>query len=300
MTAEGSTWQWPNGARAAVSLGYDDGNPDNLDQAMPDLEAAGFRGTFYLHLERGDVRARTADWRAAHARGHEIGNHTWYHNARTDLYGVRHGWVTKPLEEYTQADMTAEINRAGDWLDEHIGRDPDRSFTYPCGHLTLGVPPSRAAYAAAVARLDFKPHGRGADLAEKLRSRRDDFVRRLIWNQAHGDFRAGPRGDDGLASLTLVTAREPVDFERRSDAPLFHWRVALLPAQIFNPQKLDVILPIERLLFEQAPLSLRKFENVRIEARDANLPVFVADLSEHLCEGEGRVIHAAEIGRAHV
>lgn len=152
MTAEPTPWTWPNAARAAVSLGYDDGNPDNLDQAIPDLEAAGYRGTFYLHLERGDVRARTADWRAAHERGHEIANHTWYHNARTDLYGgVRHGWVTKPLEEYTQADMAAEIGRAADWLDTHIGPDPDRSFTYPCGHLTLGVPPSRAAYAAAVA-----------------------------------------------------------------------------------------------------------------------------------------------------
>jgi peptidoglycan/xylan/chitin deacetylase (PgdA/CDA1 family) len=151
MTTSPTTWSWPEGKHAAVSLGYDDGNPDNLDQAMPDLEAAGFRGTFYLHLARGDVQARVADWRAAYARGHEIGNHTWFHNARTDLYGVRHSWVTKPLEEYTQADMAAEIARAADWLDEQIGPDPHRSFTYPCGHLTLGVPPDRQAYADAVA-----------------------------------------------------------------------------------------------------------------------------------------------------
>ena len=152
MTAERTAWAWPNGARAAVSVGYDDGNPNNLDQAMPDLEAAGFRGSFYLHLARADVQARAADWRAAHQRGHEIGNHSWHHNCRVDLYGgIRYPWVTRPLEEYTQADMTAEVNRAADWLDEQIGVAPDRSFTYPCGHVTIGVPPDSRAYAAAVA-----------------------------------------------------------------------------------------------------------------------------------------------------
>lgn len=145
-------WPWPDGAKAAISLGYDDGEPDNLDQAIPDLEEAGFRGSFYLHLARGDVQARAKDWQAAHQRGHEIGNHTWHHNGRVDLYGgVRHPFITKPLEEYTQAEMTAEIGRAADWLDEHIGSDPDRSFTYPCCHVTLGQPPDRRAYAAAVA-----------------------------------------------------------------------------------------------------------------------------------------------------
>ena len=145
-------WQWPGSARAAVSLGYDDGNPDNLDQAMPDLEAAGLHGSFYLHLARHDVQSRADDWRAAHQRGHEIGNHTWHHNGRVDLYGgIRHPWITKPLEEYTEAEMTDEINRAADWLDDHIGGDPDRSFTYPCCHVALGQPPDRNAYAAAVA-----------------------------------------------------------------------------------------------------------------------------------------------------
>lgn len=145
------TWRWPDGARAAVSLCYDDGNPNNLDQAMPDLEAAGFRGSFYLTLCRGDVQERVDDWRAAHLRGHEIANHTWWHNCRVDLYGVHYSWITRPLEEYTRADMHAEIGRAADWLDENIGIDPDRSFAYPCGHVAIGAPPDRAGYASAVA-----------------------------------------------------------------------------------------------------------------------------------------------------
>ena len=157
---------WPGQATAAVSLCYDDGNENNLDQAMPDLEAAGFRGSFYLHIGRSDVQARAADWRAAHQRGHEIGNHTWYHNCRVDLYGgVRHAWISKPLEEYTKADMVAEIARSAAWLDAHIGPDPDRSFTYPCAHITLGQPPDQQAYMDAVrtrhrfARTYFEPGG---------------------------------------------------------------------------------------------------------------------------------------------
>ena len=42
---------WPNGARAAVSLTYDDGLNSQLDCALPQLEAAGFRATFFLVQE---------------------------------------------------------------------------------------------------------------------------------------------------------------------------------------------------------------------------------------------------------
>ena len=143
-------WPWPNGAQAAVSLCYDDGNVNNLDQAIPDLEAAGYWGSFCLHLGRGDVQAHAGDWRAAHKRGHEIASHSWHHNCRVDLYGVRHAWISRPLEEYTHDDMAAEVARCADWLDNNIGPDADRHFAYPCGHHTLGLPASREAYAAAV------------------------------------------------------------------------------------------------------------------------------------------------------
>lgn len=151
MTDAPESYRWPHEARCAVSLCYDDGNPNNLDQAIPDLEAAGLRGSFYLQVGRGDVQARAEDWRTAHQQGHEIGNHTWHHNCRVDLYGgVCPGWMTKPLEEYTKDDMVTEIGRSADWIDEHIGPDPDRSFTYPCGHTAIGSPPDQEAYVEAV------------------------------------------------------------------------------------------------------------------------------------------------------
>ena len=58
-------YPWPNGARAAVSLAYDDALPTHLDTAIPALDRHGLRGSFYLVLSADTVRTRLADWRAA-------------------------------------------------------------------------------------------------------------------------------------------------------------------------------------------------------------------------------------------
>lgn len=150
---------WPNGAQAAVSLTYDDGNENNLDQAIPDLEAAGFRGTFYLQTAREDMRRRVTDWRAAHARGHEIGNHTVHHWCRADAYlgglGRVPAWLTRPLEQVSPAEIAAEVTAAATWLDQHIGIDPDRTFAHPCGALSIGEAPDEASYDAAIRQHHF-------------------------------------------------------------------------------------------------------------------------------------------------
>jgi sialate O-acetylesterase len=94
---------YPNGARGAVSLTYDDALAVHLDTAMPQLESFGLRGTFYIptRASMADAwRERPADWRAAAERGHEIANHTQYHPC-----SITHDWV-KPnfsLESYSLA-----------------------------------------------------------------------------------------------------------------------------------------------------------------------------------------------------
>jgi peptidoglycan/xylan/chitin deacetylase (PgdA/CDA1 family) len=73
-----------NGHQAAVSLTFDDGNPSQLDVAIPELNKYGFHGTFFLianHLDRLD------DWKKASAQGHEIGNHSLDHKHLWDLNG---------------------------------------------------------------------------------------------------------------------------------------------------------------------------------------------------------------------
>jgi peptidoglycan/xylan/chitin deacetylase (PgdA/CDA1 family) len=149
--------EWPHGKLAAVSLSYDDGNENNLDNAMPDLEAKGFLGTFYLQVGRADVNARAADWRAAHDRGHEIGNHTVHHPCRVGPYlpNVPSWLVNNALEDFTPQRIQDEIAEAARWLDQKVGPDPDRTFCYPCGHTEIGDPPDEASYLAAIRRFHF-------------------------------------------------------------------------------------------------------------------------------------------------
>ena len=89
---------WPNGAKAAVVLSYDDGVDVHLDYVAPDLEAAGLRGTFFVPGHSESLAKRFPEWRALAARGHELGNHAIFHpclrtrppgRARLGAAGVR-------------------------------------------------------------------------------------------------------------------------------------------------------------------------------------------------------------------
>ena len=42
---------WPNGARAAVSLTYDDGCDSQLENVVPLLDELGLKATFFLTIE---------------------------------------------------------------------------------------------------------------------------------------------------------------------------------------------------------------------------------------------------------
>ena len=48
MSTQTLAGAWPGGKRAAVVLTYDDTLPSQLDIAIPALDAAGFKGTFFL------------------------------------------------------------------------------------------------------------------------------------------------------------------------------------------------------------------------------------------------------------
>jgi peptidoglycan/xylan/chitin deacetylase (PgdA/CDA1 family) len=68
---------WPNGAKAAVSLTYDDGLDSQLDRAGPQLDEFKFKATFFVTRE--NMEARLADWVALAQRGHEIADLTVHH-----------------------------------------------------------------------------------------------------------------------------------------------------------------------------------------------------------------------------
>ncbi|MDT8999765.1 polysaccharide deacetylase family protein [Paucibacter sp. APW11] len=124
-------FQWPGGARAAVSLSYDDALPSQLDNALPALNALGLRATFYLTLSNPTVSQRLAEWRRAAAAGHELGNHTLFHPCSRSAPG--RDWVAphRDLDRTSVTQLREEILLANAFL-QAIDGQTERTFTAPC------------------------------------------------------------------------------------------------------------------------------------------------------------------------
>lgn len=137
---------WPDGRKAAVNLAYDDALGSQLDHALPALDRHGFKGSFYLTLASGVVRERMDEWRAAARSGHELGNHTLFHQCSSA--GDGREWVRpeQDLAAVTVAQMQAQVALA-DTLLFAIDGETVRTFTAPCGDRLA----SDGDYVAAVA-----------------------------------------------------------------------------------------------------------------------------------------------------
>ncbi|MBS7455562.1 polysaccharide deacetylase family protein [Coralloluteibacterium stylophorae] len=158
VPARADGFAWPGGARAAVSLAYDDALPSQLDHAIPALDRAGLRASFYLTLASDTVATRLPEWRAAAARGHELGNHTLFHQCSASA--PERDWVTPDvdLDRITIAQMAAQVRLANVMLHAIDGRDA-RTLTVPCGDAVAAdgsyLPQVRAEFVAI-------KYGRGA------------------------------------------------------------------------------------------------------------------------------------------
>jgi hypothetical protein len=123
---------WPGGARAAIVLTYDDGLRSQLDVAVPHLDAAGLKGTFFLNgtLDSGDV----ARWRAAQAGGHELGNHSLFHPCPAASFPADPHYHA---ENYTVGAMLREIAVMNNLLFAIDGRT-ERTYSVPCSQALVG------------------------------------------------------------------------------------------------------------------------------------------------------------------
>lgn len=82
-----------NGKQAALSLTFDDGRASQIEFAVPEMNARGINGTFFLvagdaRLQfdpRGNDVERKRMWRTAADCGHEIGSHSLTHAKAEDL-----------------------------------------------------------------------------------------------------------------------------------------------------------------------------------------------------------------------
>ena len=91
----------------------------------------------YLTLGSDVLKRRMAEWRAAAARGHELGNHTRFHQC--SRAGADRSWVTpeNDLDKISAAPLVAQI-RLGNTLLQAIDGQHERTFTTPCGDLRAG------------------------------------------------------------------------------------------------------------------------------------------------------------------
>jgi len=128
---------FPNGARVAVSLTYDDGLVSHVEDVAPNLERRGLRGTFNLFIARRSVTERVADWRALAARGHELGNHTLFHPCRSTPDEPRPFVGPYNLAEYSERRLREELGVASCVLNL-IDGNTQRTFANPCYDRTFG------------------------------------------------------------------------------------------------------------------------------------------------------------------
>lgn len=135
--AQAVPFVWPQGAKAAVSLGYDDGLGSQLDHVVPALNQRGLRASFYVPINSPTLPGRQNEWKAAAAAGHELGNHSLFHGCSAK--GPGREWVTPhhDLERQSPAQVQEQIIAANTWLQSLDGKSR-RTFTPPCLDLKAG------------------------------------------------------------------------------------------------------------------------------------------------------------------
>ncbi len=125
------TWQ---GKKCAVVLTYDDAIPQQLDNALPVLDALHLKASFYLTAYF--AKDRLDDWKKVAAKGYELGNHTLFHPCNG---GKGAEWV-KPdydLRQYTVKRMVDETRMTNVFLQSLDGKTK-RTFAFTCGQMTIG------------------------------------------------------------------------------------------------------------------------------------------------------------------
>lgn len=177
---------WPGTAKAAIVLTYDDALESQLATAVPALDAAGLKATFFLS---GVRQADVARWRSVAAHGHELGNHTIFHPCAAATFPADPRYTT---EAYTPASILREIEQQNVLLAALDGRSR-HGFATPCGQTLAGgadyIGPLRAARLVTYARgVSASP----ADLAT------DAAGRDPMQIPAHG-FAEGTTGEQLIA-----------------------------------------------------------------------------------------------------
>lgn len=135
--------------RGTVVLTYDDALPSQLRYAVPALDAAGLKATFFLSSVRDEDVPR---WRKVARAGHELANHTIFHPCAAADFPADPRYTS---EAYAPATLIREIAQQNVLLRALDGRSR-HGFATPCGEHVAGgldyLEPLRAANIVDYAR----------------------------------------------------------------------------------------------------------------------------------------------------
>jgi len=139
------SFRWPERARGALSLTFDDARTTQIDTGISILDAHDLKATFYVSL--AGVEQRLDGWKAAAANGHEIGNHSLRHPCSINF----HFDDDNALEDYSLERMEGELLGASDEIERLLGVRPV-TFAYPCGQTFIGRGEACRSYVPLVAK----------------------------------------------------------------------------------------------------------------------------------------------------
>lgn len=128
------SYAWPNSARFAVSLTYDDAIPSQRTSAVQQLSQFGVPATFFLTGTSGDLSSNRSQWQGLVAQGHELASHTMNHPCDGANDWVPEGFAT---QDYDLPRMEAELEETRELLENLTAPSP-YTFAYPCGETSVG------------------------------------------------------------------------------------------------------------------------------------------------------------------
>ena len=141
-----TSFSWPEGKRAAISLTFDDARLSQVEGGTALLDQYNVKATFFV--VPAAVEKRLEGWKKATANGHEIGNHSLTHPCTGNFLWSREN----ALENYSLDQMKKQLIEANKSIQKLLGVTPE-VFAYPCGQTFVGRGASTQSYIPIVAEL---------------------------------------------------------------------------------------------------------------------------------------------------
>lgn len=146
-TRDASDIRYPNGARNAISITFDDARQSQVTEGLPILDLHQVKATFYVVPQF--VEKQLEGWKAAVKAGHEIGNHTTSHLCTGNFQWLRD--INAGLEQVDLEWLEQDILKANKAIEAALNVRP-KAFAYPCGQNFVGRGEAVKSYIPLIAK----------------------------------------------------------------------------------------------------------------------------------------------------